>query len=82
MHLIAVGDRLAKIAWFFPPSSNGGQIDWHTRNIARLSGSTLPEHDPQIEAVCADGVGRIVLLQETPPHVELIDPKASTAKGG
>jgi hypothetical protein len=37
----------------------------------------LPQHDPQIEAVCADGVGRILLLQETPPRVELIDPKAS-----
>jgi hypothetical protein len=36
----------------------------------------LPEHDPQIEAVCADGLGRILLLQETPPRVELIDPKA------
>jgi hypothetical protein len=37
----------------------------------------LPQDDPQIEAVCADGVGRILLLQETPPRVELIDPKAS-----
>ena len=33
-------------------------------------------HNPQIEAVCADGVGRVLLLQETPPRVELIDPKA------
>jgi hypothetical protein len=77
MHLIAVGDRLAKIAWFSPPRSGRGQIDWHTRNIAGLSGSKLPKHDPQIEAVCADGLGRIALLQETPPRVELIDPKAS-----
>jgi hypothetical protein len=76
VHLIAVGDRLAKIAWFFPPSSDEGRIDWQTRNIAELSGSMLPEHDPQIEAVCADGLGRILLLQETPPRVELIDPKA------
>ena len=37
----------------------------------------LPEHDPQIEAVCADGLGRILLLQETPPRVELIDPEVS-----
>jgi len=37
----------------------------------------LPKHDPQIEAVCADGLGRILLLQETPPRVELIDTKAS-----
>ena len=77
MHLIAVGDRLAKIAWFSPPRSNRGAIDWHTRNIAKLSGSMLPKHDPQIEAVCADGVGRIAILQESPARVELIDPKAS-----
>jgi hypothetical protein len=76
MSLIAVGDRAAKIAWFSVPRSDEGRIDWHTRNIANLSGSMLPEHDPQIEAVCADGFGRILLLQETPPRVELIDPKA------
>ena len=76
MFLIAVGDRVAKIAWFSTPRSEGGRIDWHTRNIAKLSGSRLPEHDSQIEAVCADGLGRVLLLQETPPRVELIDPKA------
>ena len=76
MFLIAVGDRVAKIAWFSQPRSDEGRIDWHTRNIAKLSGSMLPKHDPQIEAICADGRGRILLLQETPPRVELIDPKA------
>jgi hypothetical protein len=77
MSLIAVGDRLAKIAWFSPPRSNEANFNWHTRDLAELSGSTLPKDDPQVEAVCADGVGRILLLQETPPRVELIDPKAS-----
>jgi hypothetical protein len=76
MFLIAVGDRVAKIAWFSQPRSDEGRIDWHTRSIAKLSGSMLPKHDPQIEAICADGLGRILLLQETPPRVELIDPKA------
>jgi len=76
MFLIAVGDRVAKIAWFSQPRSDGGRIDWHTSNIAKLSGSMLPKHDPQIEAVCADGLGRVLLLQETPPRVELIDPEA------
>jgi hypothetical protein len=79
MFLIAVGDRVAKIAWFSLSRSDGGQIDWHKRSIAKLSGSELPKHDPQIEAVCADGVGRILLLQETPPRVELIDLKALEA---
>jgi hypothetical protein len=79
MFLIAVGDRVAKIAWFSLSRSDGGQIDWHKRSIAKLSGSELPRHDPQIEAVCADGVGRILLLQETPPRVELIDLEALEA---
>ena len=76
MSLIAVGDRMAKIAWFSLPRSDEGRIDWRTSDIAKLSGSMLPQHDPQIEAVCADGLGRVLLLQETPPRVELIDPKA------
>jgi len=44
--LIAVGDRVAKIAWFPQPRSDRGRIDWHTSNIAKLSGSMLPKHDP------------------------------------
>ena len=65
--------RAAKIAWFSQPRSDRDQIDWHTKSIAKLSGSKLPKDDPQIEAVCADGGGRILLLQETPARVELID---------
>jgi hypothetical protein len=76
MVLIAVGDRVAKIAWFSEPRSDDGRIDWQTKNIAKLSGSMLPRRDTQIEAVCADGLGRVLLLQETPPRVELIDPTA------
>ena len=75
MTLVAVGDRVAKIAWFSEPRSDGGRIDWHTSNIAKLSGS-IPKRHPQIEAICADGLGRVLLLQETPPRAELIDPKA------
>jgi hypothetical protein len=63
MFLIAVGDRVAKIAWFSQPRSDEGRIDWHTSNIAKLSGSMLPKHDSQIEAVCADGLGRVLLLR-------------------
>jgi hypothetical protein len=76
MFLLAIGDRVAKIAWFPEPRSDEGRIDWHTRNIAKLSGSMLPKRNPQIEAVCADGLGRVLLLQETPPRVELVDSKA------
>jgi len=79
MSLIAVGDRVAKVAWFSLSRSDRVRIDWHKRSIAKLSGSELPKHDPQIEAVCADGGGRILLLQETPPRVELIDVEALRA---
>ncbi len=77
--LIAVGDRAAKIAWFPQPRGDQRRIDWHFRDIATLSGSMLPKRNPQIEAVCADGVGRIVLLQETPSRVEVVDAKALKA---
>ena len=76
MSLIAVGDWMSKIAWFSLPGSDDGRIDWHTSDIAKLSGTMVPQDDPQIEAVCADGLGRVLLLQETPARVELIDPKA------
>src|SRR5215469_12939870 len=79
MFLIAVGDRAAKIAWLSLSGSEEVQIDWHIRSITKLPGSKLPKHNPQIEAVCADGGGRILLLQETPPSVELIDPEALEA---
>jgi hypothetical protein len=75
--LIAVGDHAAKIAWFSLPHSDDGRIRWRTKNIAKLPGSLLPKRGSQIEAVCADGLGRIVLLQETPPRVELVDARAS-----
>ena len=46
-------------------------------DLTRISGSKLPKRDPQIEAVCADGGGRVLLLQEAPPRAELVDLDAS-----
>jgi hypothetical protein len=77
MSLVAVGDRVAVAAWVRLPRNDRGRLDWQAVDIARLSGSRLPKRDPQIEAVCADGAGRVLLLQETPPRVELVDPEAS-----
>ena len=59
LSLIAVGDWAAEIAWFSQPRSDKGRIKWHTSNLSKLSGSMLPKHDSQIEAVCADGLGRV-----------------------
>ena len=58
------------------PADDMASLDWQTADVARLEGTHLPQDDPQIEAVCADGAGRILLLQETPPRAELIDPSA------
>jgi hypothetical protein len=73
MSLIAVGDQAAKVAWISLPRDEAEFLDWHTVDIARLPGSGLPTRDPQIEAVCADGAGRVLLLQEAPPRAELVD---------
>ena len=77
MSLIAVGDRVAKVAWLSLPPSDSGSLDWSTTNVSKVSGSKLPKNDPQIEAVCADGAGRVLFLQESPPRVELVDFEAS-----
>ncbi len=76
MVLIAVGDRAAKVAWFAQPRRDTDPIKWRTINIAKLAGSQIPRRNPQIEAIAADGIGRVLLLQETPPRVEVIHPEA------
>ena len=58
MSLVAVGDRVAKIAWLSLPDSDAGVLDWRTRNVAKFAGSKLPKDDPQIEAISCDGAGR------------------------
>jgi hypothetical protein len=73
MSLVAIGDHKAKLAWLALPAPDDGPLDWQTANVAKLPGSSLPQSDPQIEAVCADGLGRILLLQESPPRAELVD---------
>ena len=57
LFLLAVGDQVAKIAWSSQPRSDGGPIDWHTINLAKLSGSMLPKHDPRsrLSALTASG---------------------------
>jgi len=77
MALLAIGDRVAVAAWTALPDRDGAPLEWRRIEITRISGSRLPRQDPQIEAVCADGAGRVLLLQETPPRVELVDPEAS-----
>jgi hypothetical protein len=75
--LIAVGDRAAKVAILSLPDNDSASLDWRTMNVAKFSGSEMPDDDPQIEAICCDGEGRVLMLQETPPRVEFVDLEAS-----
>jgi hypothetical protein len=76
MSLIAIGDREAVAAWVILPDEDDEPWAWSQMDVARLQGSLMPAGDPQLEAVCADGQGRVLLLQEAPPRAELIDPAA------
>ncbi len=74
MQVVAIGDRAAIGAWATIPDDPGGPVTWQTIPLTGLAGTRLPADDPQIEAVCADGAGRVLLLQESPARVELVDP--------
>jgi len=74
--LLAIGDRAAVAVWFVQPKDDLAPLDWHTAGAAGLEGTQLPADDPNIEAICADGAGNVLLLQESPPRTELIDPVA------
>jgi len=73
MTLIAIGDRSAVAAWVALPDDDDEAWEWSQVDITAIKGTLMPLKDPQIEAVCADGAGRVLLLQETPPRVELFD---------
>jgi hypothetical protein len=73
MGLVAFGDRTSVAAWVDLPSDDLGAYHWQTIDMADVEGSLIPRDDPQVEAVCADGAGRILILQESPPRVELLD---------
>jgi hypothetical protein len=77
LSLFAIGDRVSVAAWVRLPRRDSKKLSWQTRDIARLEGSRLPRRDPQIEAVCADGAGRVLILQEAPPRAELVDLSAA-----
>ena len=73
MGLVAFGDRTSVAAYVELPDDDRGRYSWRTVDLADVDGSLIPRDDPQVEAVCADGAGRILILQESPPRVELLD---------
>jgi hypothetical protein len=78
MAMVAFGDRSSIAAWVELPTDDAGAYVWNTVDLADVQGSQIPRQDPQVEAVCADGAGRILILQESPPRVELLDWAART----
>jgi hypothetical protein len=74
--LLAIGDRVAVAARLVMAEDDPGALDWELTPIERLEGSELPKRNPQVEAIAVDGAGRVLLLQESPPRAELVDPKA------
>ncbi len=76
LQVVAIGDRAAVGAWTVVPDEPGAPLHWEVAPLTGLAGTRIPENDAQIEAVCADGAGRVLLLQESPPRVELVDPQA------
>ena len=77
MSLMAVGDRGTHVAWVDLPAGDDWSDEWRTADVSRLQGSELPKDDPQLEAICADGAGHVLLLQETPARAELVDLEGS-----
>ena len=71
--LIAIGDRSAVAAWVVLPDDDEGDYEWSETDVSALEGSLVPAHDSQLEVVCADGAGRVLLIQEDPPRAELLD---------
>ena len=47
MSLIAVGDRMSKIAWFSLPGSDDGRIDWHTATLRSSQVRCFPRMTPR-----------------------------------
>ena len=82
MQVVAIGDRAAVGAWTLVPDQPGGPLAWQTAPLTGLTGTRIPADDPQIEAVCADGTGRVLLLQESPARVELVDPPVGRVIAG
>ena len=61
LQVVAIGDRAAIGAWATVPDDPDGPVRWETASLTGLAGTRLPADDPQIEAVCADGAGRVLV---------------------
>lgn len=77
--LLAVGDRSAKLASLLLSRENIESPEWQKFDLTGFDGPRLDEDDSQIEAICGDGAGHVLLLRESPPRAGLFDIEASRA---
>ena len=77
--LLAVGDRSAKVASLLLSRENIESPEWQKFDLSDFDGPQLDEDDSQIEAICGDGAGRVLLMRESPPRAGLFDLEASRA---
>ena len=63
MAMVAFGDRTSITTWVELPSDDRGAV-WllEAIDLADVEGSQIPHQNP-VEAVCADGAGRILILR-------------------
>lgn len=67
--LLAISDRAASVAWArLTPA--GGEFTWNIVDLTTLEGTRIPQRNPQLEAVAADGADGLLVLQESPTRGE------------
>lgn len=74
-YLVAVGDAGAEFAW--APVADGRPGQWRVTDLRSALQQTkvAPE---QLEAVCTDPVGRLVVAQEDPSRLHILDTDSET----
>lgn len=70
--VLAIGDRAAHVAWA-PLREGPEDLRWQVVDLAAAAGAWLQGADPQLEAIAADGRGRVLLVREHPNRAELLD---------
>lgn len=74
-YLVAVGDDGANFAWSRLTDGRPGQ--WRVSDLAALLSAAQAPTD-QLEAVCTDAAGRLIVAQEEPSRLFVLDTDADT----
>ena len=68
--LVAIGDTTAELAW---TTLVPDRLEWHVLDLARFEGIPRRHQGSQFEAVATDGAERVLILQEYPAAVFVLD---------